>query len=119
MDRYARDQTADGAGSSSAAKCWATFEAVIKRRIEPTGPQSAFAKFLRHTITLQPGRTRRNAGRLERSLLVGRLRHRDAARAANPNKRNTDDEEVRQRRATKANGEFHNEILSTLIAWAT
>jgi hypothetical protein len=71
---------------------------------------------VRHTITLQPGWTRRKAGRLERSLLVTRLRHRDTARAANPNERNTDDEEVCQRRATKADGEFHNEILPTLIA---
>ena len=74
---------------------------------------------MRHTITLQPGRTRRKAGRLERSLLERRLRHRDTARATNPNKRNTDDEEVCQRRATKADDEFHNEILPTLISSAT
>ena len=44
-------------------ECWATFEPVIDRRFEPSGPRSSFVKFLRHTITLQPGRTRRKAGR--------------------------------------------------------
>jgi rubredoxin len=38
--------------------CWATFEPVIEKRWQPTAPQSAFTKFLRHTITLQPGRSR-------------------------------------------------------------
>jgi hypothetical protein len=39
-------------------ECWATFEAVIERRWEPCALQSSFRKFLRHTITLQPGRSR-------------------------------------------------------------
>ncbi len=44
-------------------QCWATFEPVIERRFEPSGPHSSFVKFLCHTITLQPGRTRRKTGR--------------------------------------------------------
>jgi hypothetical protein len=38
-------------------QCWATFEPVIERRFQSCGhnPQ---AKFMRHTITLQPGRSR-------------------------------------------------------------
>jgi hypothetical protein len=39
-------------------QCWATFEPVIERRFQPCG-HNPRAKFLRHTITLQPGRTRR------------------------------------------------------------
>jgi hypothetical protein len=39
-------------------QCWATFEPVIERRFQPCG-HNPRAKFLRHTITLQPGRSRR------------------------------------------------------------
>jgi hypothetical protein len=44
-------------------ECWTTFEPVIEKRWEPCAPQSSFRKFLRHTITLQPGRSRWNARR--------------------------------------------------------
>jgi hypothetical protein len=32
-------------------QCWATFEPVVERRFHPSGPQSAFRKFLRQTVT--------------------------------------------------------------------
>jgi hypothetical protein len=37
-------------------QCWATFEPAIETRFQPCG-HNPRAKFLRHTITLQPGRT--------------------------------------------------------------
>ena len=40
-------------------ECFSAFELVVERRMEPCGPQSQFTKFLRHTIRLAPGRSRR------------------------------------------------------------
>jgi hypothetical protein len=79
-------------------QCWATFEPVVERRFQPCGPHSAFVKFLRHTITLQPGRTRRKTGRA-------------TACAANPNKRKADDEKIGQRSADKNDGDVHARFL--------
>ena len=38
-------------------ECCRTFELVTERRFLRTAPQSAYTKFMRHTTTLQPGRT--------------------------------------------------------------
>jgi len=61
-DRYASKGLAgSGAGFLSTANAPATFEPVIERRFQPCG-HNPRAKFMRHTVTLQPGRTpvRRN-----------------------------------------------------------
>ncbi len=41
------------------AECWATFEQFIERHLEAASAQSVSVKFLRHRVTLQPGRSRR------------------------------------------------------------
>jgi len=42
-------------------ECCLTFELVTECRYERCSPQSAFSKFMRHTVTLQAGRTRQKA----------------------------------------------------------
>jgi hypothetical protein len=42
-------------------QCFCAFELVAEKHYEPCSPQSQFTKFLRHTFTLQPGRTPRSS----------------------------------------------------------